>query len=169
MNVLSEGYEATVVDLKKACDGVVLSQKDERNTSETWFGVQSVESSEVGEPSWRTGVRISDVFDVGQVEHLSESIPALDQPCGSNTTVPPRSPGKRKRKLSAIPAPTAATKRLFEFDDESIVLPKGRGLCFDDPNFQYAFKSKEKTAASRRCGPSRRAAPVFQSSPSPLI
>ena len=162
-NVLPDGYEATLVDLKKAHDVVVVRRKEARDTSERWFGVRSVESSEVGEPSCRAGVRISNVVEVGQVEYLSGSVPARDQPCGS-TTVSPRSPGKGKRKRSVTPAPVASPKR-FEFDDESIILPKGRGVYFEDPNFECALKSQEKTAASRRSGRSRRAAPIFQSSP----
>ena len=51
---------------------------------------------------------------------------------------------------------------LIEFDDESIVLPKGRGVYFEDPNFDFALKSQKKTAAFRRSGPNRRAASVFQ-------
>ena len=165
-NVLPEGYEATLLDLRNANDAVVVRRKEERDTSERWFGVCSVESSEVGKPSCQAGVRISNVVEVGQVEYLSGSVPARDQPC-SSTTISPRSPGKGKRKRSATPAPSASAKRLFEFDDESINLPKGRGVCFEDPSFESALKSQEKTAASRWSGRSRshRAAPVFQSSP----
>ena len=163
-NVLPDGYEATLVDLKKAYDVVVVRWKEARDTSERWFGVRSVELSEVGEPSCRAGVRISNVVEVGQVEYLSGSVPARDQPCGS-TTVSPRSPGKEQRKRSVTPAPAASPKRLFEFDDESIILPKGRGVYFEDPNFECALKSQEKTAASRRSGRSCRAAPIFQSYP----
>ena len=90
-------------------------------------------------------------------------MPVRDQPC-SSTTVSPRSPGKGKRKRSATPAPGASPKR-FEFDDESIVLPKGRGVYFEDPKFECALKNQEKTTAYRRSGRRRRAAPVFQSSP----
>ena len=162
-NVFPDGYEATLVDLKKACDGVVVRRKEARDTSESWFGVRSVESSEVGEPSCRAGLRISDVVEVGRVEYLSESVPARDQPCNCAANYP-RSPGKGKRKRSATPVPAATPKR-FEFDDESIVQPKGRGVYFEDPNFQCTLKSQEKTAASRRSGRSLRAAPVFQSSP----
>ena len=163
-NVLPDGYEATLVDLKNAYDVVVVRRKEARDTSERWFGMRSVESSEVGESSCRAGVRISNVVEVGQVEYLSGSVPARDQPCGS-TTVSPRSPGKGKRKRSVTPAPVASPKWLFEFDDESIILPKGRGVYFEDPNFECALKSQEKTAASHRSGRSRRAAPIFQSSP----
>ena len=163
--VLAEGYEATVVDLKRAYDAVVVWQKDARDTTERLFGVRSVESSEVEEPSCRTDVRISYVVAVGQVEYLSGSIPAPDQPCISSTTVSPRSPGKGKRKRSVTLTPAATPKRLFEFDDKSIVLPKGRWVYFDDPNLEWDLKSQEKTSPSRRSGRSRRAAPVFQSSP----
>ena len=161
-NVLPQGYEATVVDLKKAYDAVVVMRKDAWDTSERCFGRRSKESSEVREPSCRTGVRILDVVDVRQVEYLSESIRGPDQPCSSSATVPPRTPGKGKRKRSATPSPAATPKRLFEFDVESIVLPKGRGVYLDDANFEWASKGREKTAASRRSGRSRRAAPVFQ-------
>ena len=109
--------------------------------------MRSVESSEVGEPSCRAGVRISNVVEVGQVEYLSGSVPARDQPCSSNT-VSARSPGKGTRKRSVTPAPAAGPKRLFEFDDESIILPKGIGVYFEDPNFQCALKSQEKCASS---------------------
>ena len=64
-NVLPEGYEATLVDLRKAYDAVVVRRKDARDTSERWFGVRSVESYEVGEPPCRIGVRISVVAEVG--------------------------------------------------------------------------------------------------------
>ena len=143
---------------------MVVRRKEARDTSERWFGVRSIESSEVGEPSSWTWVRISDVVEVGRVEYLSESVPVRDQPCSSSTTVSPRSSAKRKRKRSATHAPSATPKR-FEFVDESIVLPKGRGVYFEDPYFECALKSQERTAASRRSGRSRRAAPVFQSIP----
>ena len=107
--VLPEGFEATLVDLRKAYDAVVVRRKEARDTSERWFGVRSIESSEVGQPSCRAGVRISDVVEVGQVEYLSGSVPARDQPC-SSTTLSPRSPGKGKRKRSATPAPAASPK-----------------------------------------------------------
>ena len=73
----------------------------------------------------------------------------------------PRSPGKGKRKRSATPTRTATPKRLFEFDEESFVLLKGGSVYFDYPNIKCALGSQEKTAASRRSGRSRRAAPVF--------
>ena len=68
VNVLPAGYEATLGDLRKAYDAVVVRRTDARDTSERWFGVRSVEWSEFGEPSYWTGVRISDVVKVGQIE-----------------------------------------------------------------------------------------------------
>ena len=130
-NVLPEGYEATLADLRKSCDVVVVRRKEARDVSERWFGVRSVESSEVGEPSCRARVRISNVVEVGQVEYLSGSVPARDQP-DSNTVVSPQSPGKGKRKRSVTPAPAASAKR-FEFDDESIVCQRGEGFISRTP------------------------------------
>ena len=96
-NVLPEGYETTWVDLKKAYDAVVVRWKKARDTSERWYGVCSVDSSEVGEPSCRPGVRRSDVVEVGRVEYLSESVPARDQLC-SSAAISPRSPGKKAQE-----------------------------------------------------------------------
>ena len=45
------------------------------------------------------------------------------------------------------------------------MLPKGRGVYFDDPSVAIALRADNKTVSSRRSGRSRRAAPVFQSSP----
>ena len=42
VNVLPEGYEANVVDLKRAFDAVVVRQKDARDTSERRFGLRCV-------------------------------------------------------------------------------------------------------------------------------
>ena len=54
--VLPEGYENTVVDLKKANDAVDVRLKNARDTSKGCFGLRSVDSSKVGDPSCRTGV-----------------------------------------------------------------------------------------------------------------
>ena len=121
--------------------------------------MRSVESSEFGEPSCWTGVRIWDVVEVRQVEYLSDSMLARDQPCSNGTTISTRNPGTGNHKKGAPP------KRLFEFDEESIILPKEGGVYFEDPNFECALKNQEKTAASRRSGRSCFAPPIFQSSP----
>ena len=81
-----------------------------------------------------------------------------------STSFGKKSPGKCKQKKSKTPSKTAVKCR-FEFGDESVVLPKGRGVYFDEPNFAIALRDEDKTISPRRSGRSRRAAPVFKSSP----
>ena len=139
----------------------MVRRKDARDTSERWFGVASVESSVVGESSGQQAILISNVIEVGQEEYLPQSVSTMQVP---STSFGIKSPGKDKQKKSETPAKTAIQRR-FEFDDESVVVPKGRGVYFDDPNFALALREEDKTVSSRRSGRSRRAAPVFQSSP----
>ena len=159
--ISAEGYAAVVSDLKRAYDVVVVRRKDSRDTSERCFGVGSVTSSAVGESSGQQAVRISNVVEVGQVEYLPQSVSATQVP-GTSFVV--KSPGKGKQEKSERPAKTA-NKRRFEFDDESLVLSKGRGVYLDDPSFAIALRDDNKTVSLRRSGRSRRAAPIFQSSP----
>ena len=159
--VYAEGHAAVVSDLKRAFDVVVVRRKEIRDTSERWFGVTSVASSAVGESSSPQGVRISNVVEVGQVAYLPQSVSATQMP---STSFAVKSPRKGKQKRSETPTKTAI-KRRFEFDDESVVLSKGRGVYFDDPNFAIALRDDDKTVSSRRSGRSRRAATIFQSSP----
>ena len=159
--ICAEGYAAVVSDLKRAYDVVVIRRKDARDTSEQWFGAASVAYSAVGESSGQQAVRLSNVVEVGQVEVLPQSVAATQVP---STSFGIKSPGKGKQKRSETPTKTAV-KRRFEFDGESVVLPKGRGVYFDDPSFAIALRDEDKTASSRLSGRSRRAAPIFQSSP----
>ena len=157
----AERYAAVVSDLNRAYDVVVVRRKDARDTSERCFGVGSVASSAVGESSGQQAVCISNVVEVSQVEYLPQPVCATQVPSTSSAV---KSPGKGKQKKSETPA-KIAVKRRFEFDDESVVLRKGRGVYFDDPSFAIALRDEDKTVSSRRSGRSRRAAPVFQSSP----
>ena len=141
----------------------MVRQKDPRDTSERWFGVGNVASSAVGESSGQQAVRISNVVDVGQVEYLPQSVSATQTQTPS-TSFAVKRPGKGQQKKSETPAKTAV-KRRFEFDDESVVLSKGRGVYFDDPSFAIALRDEDKTVSSRRSGRSCRGSPVFQSSP----
>ena len=159
--ICPEGYAAVVSDLRKAYDVVVVRRKEARDTSERWFGVASVASSAVGESSGQQAVRISNVVEVGQVGYLPQSVSAIQVP---STSFAIKSPGKGKQKKGETPA-KPAIKRRFEFDGESVVLPKARGVYFDDPSFAIALRDDDKTVSSRLSGRSRRAAPVFQSSP----
>ena len=86
---------------------------------------------------------------------------ARDQLCSSGATMSLRSPGKGKLIKSATPVSVATPMKLFQLDDESIILPKRRGVYFEDPNVEWALKRQEKSAASRRSSLSCRAAPVF--------
>ena len=115
----------------------------------------------VGESSGQQAVRISNVVEVGQVEFVPQSVSAVQVP---STSFPIKNPGKGKQKKSETPA-KIAIKRRFEFDDESVLLPKGGGEYFDDPRSAIALRDDNKTVSSSRSGLSRRAAPVFQSSP----
>ena len=161
---MPEGYSDVVNDLKKAYDVVVVRQKDAWDTSERWFGVASVESSVVEESSGQQVVRVSNFVEVGEAKFLPQSVSATKM---ASTRCSAKSPGKGKRKKDEKPAPVA-NKRRFEFDDESVVLPKGRGVYFDDPNFAIASRHEDKTVSSRRSGRSGRDAPVFQSIPRQL-
>ena len=156
-----EGYAAVVAGLRRAYDVVVVRRKDARDTSERWFGVASVASSVVEESSSQQAVRVSNVVEVGPVEYLPQSVSSVPVP---STSFGIKSPGKGKQKKSETPA-KSAIKRRFEIDDESVVLPKGRGVYFDDHNFAIAQRDEDKTVFSHRSGRSCRAAPVFQSSP----
>ena len=161
--ISAEGYAAVVSDLKRAYDVVAVRRKDARDTSERWFGVGSVASPAVGESSGQQAVRISNVVQVGQVEYLPQSVSATQVP---STSIAVKNPGKGKQKKSETLAKTAV-KRRFEFDDESVVLPKGRGVYFDHPSFAIALRDEDKTVSSRRSGRICLTAPVFhfQSSP----
>ena len=159
--ICPEGYAAVVSDLRKAIDVVVVRRTEARDTSKRRFGVASVASSAVGESSGQQAVRISNVVEVGQVQYLPQSVSATQVPSASFAV---KRPGRGKQKKGETPA-KPAVKRRFEFDDESVVLPKGRGVDFDDPSFAIALRDDDKTVPSRRSGRSRRAAPVFQSNP----
>ena len=138
--VCPEGYAAVVSDLRKAKDVVVVRRKEARDASERWFGVASVASSVVGESSGQQAVRISNVVAVGQVEYWPQSVSAIQVP---STSFAVKSSGKVKQKKCETLAKTAITRR-FEFDDESVVLPKGRGVYFVTPVLQLLFEMKIK-------------------------
>ena len=91
--ICPERYAAVVFDLRKAYDVVVVLRKEARDTSERWFGVESVASSAVGESSGQQVVRISNVVEVGQVEYLPQSVSTLQ---GPSTSFGTKSPGKGK-------------------------------------------------------------------------
>ena len=152
--MLPNRYAAVVADFKNAYDVGVIRRKNNRDTSECWFGVASVESSVVGKSSAQQGVRISNIVEV---EYLPQSISTTQMP---STSWSAKGPGKGKRRKDETPAP-ATVKSRFEFDDESVVLPKGPGVYFDNPRCAIALRVEDKLVSSRRSGRSCRAAPVF--------
>ena len=87
-----------------------MRRKNAWDTSGRWFEVRNVESCRLGgEPSCLTGVRISDIIELGQFEILRETVPAPDRHCCSSNG-PMREPGKEKRQKSATPVPSFAPK-----------------------------------------------------------
>ena len=86
-----------------------------------WLGV---ESSVAGEFSGQQAVRISNAVEMGEVEYLPQSVSTMQMP---STSFGVKSLGKGKRKKDKTLAPVYI-KRRFESDDESVVLPKGRGF-----------------------------------------
>ena len=140
--VLPEGHDAVVRVLKRAYDVNVGHRKDAQDTSERWFGMNSVESSLFGESRGQHAVRISNVVEVGDVVYLPESWPAPQIPSTNNSA---KIPAEGKCERSETPTPVVP-KRRYELDDEAVVLPKARGLYLDDPNFEIALKTQNKTA-----------------------
>ena len=56
-----------------SCRWKILSQKKAvKDTQERWFSAETVSPSAVGETAPRTTVRISDVFEVGDVQYVAE-------------------------------------------------------------------------------------------------
>ena len=136
----------------------MVHRKDARDTSERRFGVASVACSVVGESSGQQAVRISNVVKSVRWNSCLNVFLAYKRPVRVWLS-------KALERVDRRRVSETAVKRRFEFDDESVVLPKGRGVYFDDPNFAIALRDEDKTVSSRRSGCSRRAAPVFQSSP----
>ena len=119
--VLPQGHVAFVRNLKRAYDVIVVRLKAAQDTSKRWFGLNSVESSVFGEFSSQHGGQISNVVEVEELEYLPHSVPA---PQVLSTRYSEKIPSKRKSKRSATPSHVVPRRR-FEFDDESVVLPKG--------------------------------------------
>ena len=118
--MLPEEHDTFVRGLKRPYDVVVVRRKEAWDASVGWFGVNSIESSVIGKSSKQHGVRISNVVEVGEVKYLTESVPTPQVPIRSCIA---KSAAKGKRRRRATPAPVVL-KRRFEFQDESVVLPK---------------------------------------------
>ena len=126
--VMLEGHEVVDRDLKKAY-GVVVRRRVARDTCEKWFEANSVEASVVGRSFGNHGVRMSNIVEVRVVENWPDSVLAPDTP---SITFGAKRPLKAKRKKNSTPVPTAAPQHFLKFEDESVVLPKGRCVYFVD-------------------------------------
>ena len=63
---------AVIAELKSCREKCVSRRKAMNDTRERWFSATTVTSSAVGEAAPRTTVRISDVFEVGDVQFVAE-------------------------------------------------------------------------------------------------
>ena len=94
----------------KSCRGKVMSQrKAMKDTQNRWFSAETVASSAVGENAPRTTVRISDVFEVGDVQYVAEHEKLGLPCCGLSTS----SPGKSTKRRA--PVSPGVTKNGFLF------------------------------------------------------
>ena len=70
-----------------------------------------------GEPSGRSGVGILDIVEVGQVEFIPESVPAMEVLTAGPGS---RDPGQWEQNRSSTSK--GARKSAFKFDEKSVVL-----------------------------------------------
>ena len=69
-----------IADFKSCREKIVSPRKAVKDTRERWFSAETVASSAVVETAPRTTVRISDVVEVGDVQHVAEH-EKLGLPC----------------------------------------------------------------------------------------
>ena len=131
-----------IADLKSCREKIVSRTEAVKETRERWFGAETVASSAVGEAAPRTTVRISNVFEVGDVQFVEEH-DKLCFPCCSRSM---SSPGKAKQRQVPL-IPVVAEKKQFSVGSPSA----------SRPSFEAAQKS-----GARRSDRGRRNAPVFQ-------
>ena len=140
------GVEAVpvIADLKLCREKSASRRKAVRDTRERWFSAETVASSAVGETAPRTSVRMSDVFEVGEVQYVEEH-EKLCLPCWSRS-----SPGKSKKRRA--PVSPGVTKKLFSVESPSA----------SRPSFESALEKSFEKSGARKSSRDRRNAPVFQ-------
>ena len=74
--------DPVIAHLKSCREKIVSRRKTVKDTRERWFDAETIASSAVGEAAPRTTVRISDVVEVGDVQHIEEHS-KLGLPCCS--------------------------------------------------------------------------------------
>ena len=97
-----------IADLNSCRENIVSRRKAVENIQERWFGAETVASSAVGEAAPRTTVNISDVVEVGDVQHVGKNN-KLGLPCCSRSML---SPGKSERRRMRV-SPVVAKKNFL--------------------------------------------------------
>ena len=124
---LPEGHELVVRDLRSVYDDLVVRQKDARETTEVRFGMSSVESLGIGESSSHHGVRFSNVIKWNSERESFSLCLCLLRRFPAQVMVQ-RALRKENEGRSLRLCSMLQLKRLFDFDDESVVLPLDRGF-----------------------------------------
>ena len=118
-NVRLRFHADIVVDRKRCRDGSLLRRKFSKTTREREFGIAKVESSAVDDTMSWTGVRISNIVQVGEVEFWPDEphIPCL--PGSSRNVGSPRKSKKRRNINSPLTA-----KKKFSLAESPPVWPR---------------------------------------------
>ena len=135
------------------CVTQVLNQRRAvKDSREQWYAVGGIRPSSEDSAS-RSGVRISNFVEEGQVEYVPVQVPSLGTPGPSNLRVSPGKP--RKRSISWSPV-----KKRFEIASPPPASQQRH--IVEDLGFSAALDQQQSSKKSRRSGRHRRAAPVFQ-------
>ena len=132
-----------------SCPEKILSRrkgKAVKDTRERWFGAETVASSAVRETAPRTTVRISDIFEVRDVQYVEEHKKFSLSCCSRSAS----SPGKSKKKRVSV-SPGVAKKQ-FSVESRSA----------SRPSFESALEKSFENSGARRSNCDCRKAPVFQ-------
>ena len=123
-----------------------------KDSQEKWYAVGGIRPSSEDSAS-RSGVRISNIVEEGQMENVPVRAPSVSVPGSTNLRV---SSGKsKKRKISRSPV-----KRRFKIASPSLSSQQHRVV--EDLGFSAALDRQQSCRKSRRTGRNRRAAPFFQ-------
>ena len=123
-----------------------------KDSQEQWYAVGGIRPSSEDSTS-RSGVRISNFVEEGQLEYVPVRAPSVSVPGPSNLRV---SSGKsRKRIINRSPV-----KRRFEIASPPPASQQHR--LVEDMSFSATLDRQQACKKSRRTERKRRAAPVFQ-------
>ena len=141
-----------VADVCGCVTRVLDQRKAVKDSREQWYAVGGTRPSSEDSAS-RSGVRISNFVEEGQVEYVPVQVPSLSTPGPSSLRA---SPGKsRKKSISRSPV-----KKRFEI--ASPPPSSQQRHIVEDLGFSAALDQQQSSKRSRRSGRHRRAAPVLQ-------